>query len=679
MVNMDIIKLLIGKGDPTLFAGTTESGKSTAIEVFAKSPVVQEFLSVREANGKGGTLPVEIVATDNKAVPEDSLFMKAVLQTKTIGDCNDDNEFLGDIIYSAIKDYIHNPDVEKYQNKITKNIHSAIDHPANESLAYKIKGMSDDDHAKIVELVKRFPLDILEEIYVESEKHTKNSKNDQKDIHIFIERLSARSELSNLVNEFWDIVVTILNREIEILHNDLVDAGAVFENVREGVDTFYIELTEKDIGSDITNTLLKSEYGSKEYLLSDVSLVFRGEDFLFLDENSDRLIVLERDGEPIKCFRVIDTQGLFHKTGVVIRKEAERIIAMLSEFHCGRLVLFISSNITNTVKDGNDAITLMLQEAKRDVEVYPIFTHVDESVKTSILQKCKSKFSRTKLKIDWEKVTENVLKAQDDIINDLKETLKGNKEKYKPTIISVHRAAILIIPNCQMEDELKRRKITYPDALEGLIHDILTQQAKQKTKVRVTEEAYDCAMIDFAGIGKQDISGLYQNLVVDCKGKKLYASTVRACDRKWCSGGNVHTSKVVENDYGYVNIKTDFVREIRNYAMTFKEHIKFNVDKCVPNEVNREDFINGLNDYLVMDQNLGREMAKLIGEEAHNHVKNKIFSYQYKRFEGMLQYTQDTYFNASSINLSNDIRTCLNKALVKCIKDYIDTRCIVVY
>lgn len=679
MVNTEIIKSLLGKGDSTLFTGTTESGKSTATEVLAKSPIVQEFLSVREANGKGGTLPVEIVATDNRTIPEDSLFMKAVLQAKTIGDCNDDNEFLGNVIYSGIKDYARNSDEKVYKNKIIKTICNAIAHPANESLAYKIKEMSDDDLSKVVELVMRFPLDTIGGIY--REMLARNTKKGQHGVRIFIELLSARSELSSLVEEFWDIVVEIVNREIKTLHDDLLNAGAVFENVSEGVDVFYIELTENDIGNDITSTLLKSEYGSKEYLLSDVSLVFRGDDFLFSDVNSDHLIVSERDGEPIKCFRVIDTQGLFHETGVVAREEAERIIDMLSEFHCGRLILLISSNVTNTVKDGYEAIRLMLQEAKRDIEVYPIFTHVDESVKTSSHQNRTSKFSRSKSNIDWEKVTENVLKEQDDFINDLKGILSESTEKRKPTIVSVHRAAILSDPDSTMEDVLERRKITYPDALKGLVHDMLAQQAKQNTRVRVTEEAYTCATIDFSGVGKQDISSLYQNLVVDCKGKRLYASTVRACDRKWRWAGNVHVSNVIANDYGYVNIETKFVQEIRNYAMTFKSRIKFNVDKCVPNEANREDFINSLNGYLLVNQNFGREMAKLIAQEAYRQgfEKNKGFAYQYERFEEMLQYTQDIYFNASSINPSDVIINCLNHALAICIRNYIDTRCIVVY
>ena len=679
MVNTEIIKSLLGKGDSALFTGTTESGKSTAIEALAKSPVVQELLSVREANGKGGTLPVEIVATDNRAVSEDSLFMKAVLQAKTISDCNDDNEFLGNIIYSGIKDYIRNPDEKVYQNKIIKTICNAISHPANESLAYKIKGMSDDDLAKIVGLIMRFPLNTLGVIY--SEMLARNTKKGQHGVRIFIELLSARSELSSLVEEFWDIVVEIVNREIKTLHDDLLNAGAVFENVSEGADAFYIELTEKDIDSDVTSILLKSEYGSKEYLLSDIALVFRGEDFLFLDINSDHLIVSERDGEPIKCFRVIDTQGLFHETGVVAREEAERIIDMLSEFHCGRLILLISSNVTNVVKDGYDAIRLMLQEAKRDIEVYSVFTHIDESVKTSSHQERTSKFSRGKSNIDWEKITENVLKAQDDYISDLRRILTESTEKRKPAIISVHRAAILSDPDSVMEDVLERRKITYPDALKGLIHDMLAQQAKQNTRVRVTEEAYACATIDFEGVGKQDISSLYNNLVVECKGKKLYASTVRACDRKWRWVGDVHTSRVIENDYGYVNIETKFVEGIRNYAKPFISRIKFNVEKCVPNEVNREVFVSGLNSYLSKGQNLGREMAKLIAQEAYRQgfEKNKSFSYQYKRFEDMLQYTQDNYFNASSINPSNAIINCLNHALANCIRNYIDTCCIVVY
>lgn len=678
MTDVKRIQSLVGKGEPALIVGTTESGKSTAIEALAKSPDVQEFLSMREANGKGGTLPVEIVATDSRDVPEDSLLMKATLQAKTLGECNDDCEFLGNILYSGIKDYIRNPDEGVYQNKVLRAIQTAIAHPANESLAYKIREMSEDSFAKIVALLKRFPLDTLESIY--NETIAKNTKKGQHNIRVFIQSLSKRSTLSELVNEFWNIILEIINQEISSLRDDLLNAGAVFESMSEGVDDFYIELTQDDIGSSIADTLLKSEYGSKEYLLSNISLIFRGDDFLFSDINSDQLIVMEHDGKPVKCFRVIDTQGLFHETGVVSSEEADRIIDMLTEFHCGRMILLINSNVTNTVKDGYEAIQLMLQNAKRDIEVYPIFTHVDESVKANSHQERTSKFSRSRASVDWEKLTDDVLKTQEDYINDLKRILTESTEKRKPTIISVHQAALLSDSNSLMEDVLERRKITYPDALKELLFAMLAQQAKQGAKVHVTEEAYLCATIDFTGPIKQDIKSLYENLVA-CKEKKLYASTVRACCNKWRWIGAVHESNVNLNDYGYENIKTTFVQEIRNYAMTFKNSIKFNVDKCVPNEADRKTFVTHLINALRNAQTLGREMAMLIGIEAYKYgfEKKKGYEPQYKRFEDMLQYTQDTYFDAPSITPSPAISACLNIALANCVKNYIDTQCIVVY
>lgn len=162
---------------------------------------------------------------------------------------------------------------------------------------------------------------------------------------------------------------------------------------------------------------------------------------------------------------------------------------------------------------------------------------------------------------------------------------------------------------------------------------------------------------------------------------KLYASTVRACVRKWTDIGDLHKSYVVANDYDFENIETSFVRDIRNYAMSFVNKIKFNVDPYLINKADKDYFIKDLTIYLTDEQNVGREAAKIIGKIAceKGFKSSTTFKYQYQRFEDMLQYVQNNYFSASSIDFSNAFEKCLIDAVNNCVVNFVNSNCIVVY
>jgi hypothetical protein len=682
--NIDGIRTAVlavqGKGNPLLASGTTESGKTTMMAALAKNSGVQELLSIREANGKGSTSEVEIIATDYEGIPEDKLVVRAKLGRKNIADCNDDNDFIGNILYSAVKDYSKNLNIDTYRNKIIKTLQNGIIHPANESLAYKIKDMSDHDFDSIVEIINSFAIEDVMIVY--NEMLAKTPNKGQNGLKIFIELLSSRSIFTNIINNFWVKIVDLVNREVKTLIDDISKSGAYVEVDSEGDAAFIVVLGEEDKASSITETLLKSEEGSKEYLLSDISLIFRGDDYIFDVENNDLLIVSEYNGQPIRCLRLIDTQGLFHATGVKVKEESERIIDMLSEYHSNKLILVINSYVTDTVKDGYEAIRMMLQDASRDVEIYLLYTHWDEYLKTYSRQGSdSSKFSRGNSTVLWEQKLENALADQDVLVSSLEGSLSSNNSKRKPRLISIYRAAILTDPESKMEDALEEKEFVYPKAMKHLLEDVLREQAKLGTRPRVLEGTEECITVDLSNASKQDISSLYNNLVSECKGLKLYASTVRACTRKWCNSGTLHKSYVVANDYGFSNIETKFVREIRNYTMTFKNKLQIDTNSFVPDSLERKKFCDDLVQYLATNQNLGREVAELIGNEAYKYgfEKNKGFSYQYDRFKNMIEYTQDIFFNAPSISPSAEFIACLNQAIQNCVKDFVDANCIVVY
>ena len=98
---MEAISRVEGKGEPIVAAGTTGSGKSAVEEASASHPVTQALLGIREASGKGSVTKASTIATDYEMIPEDKLIMLAELHPKTIAECGDDNELLGNVLYPS--------------------------------------------------------------------------------------------------------------------------------------------------------------------------------------------------------------------------------------------------------------------------------------------------------------------------------------------------------------------------------------------------------------------------------------------------------------------------------------------------------------------------------------------------------------------------------------------------
>lgn len=676
---MEAISKIDRKGDPVVAAGTTGSGKSAVEEASAKNPVTQSLLGIREASGKGSVTKASTIATDYEMIPEDKLVMSAELHPKTMAECGDDNELLGNVLYSGAKDYFKNPDENLYKAKLAKAMTNLLEHPANDSLGYKLKDIGDDKYNALMEVILKF--DVSQVMILYNEMLAKTSKKGQKGVRVFIDLLSSRESFREIVAEFWNLVINFINQEVEELREKLESNGAVVEVKPEGGYIFTALLGEDDLDSEITEILLKSEEGSKEYLLSNVSLIYRGADYIFDVGNKDALTVAEIGDTKIHCIRIIDTQGLFHSTGVKAKDEAERIVDLLSEFHSNRLLLVVNSFVTDTVKDGYDAISMMLQEVNRDIEVYLLFTHWDEYLKSFANQSgTVSRFSR-RSNINWAEKYKEAFYEQQKVIDRFNAAVDDNVSKKKPQIIGVYRAAILSEDGNKMEDILDYEGVQYPDALNQLFTDMVQQASVTGDRYRVVEDIEESVSIDSSEFGKQNISSLYSNLVSECKNLKLYASTVRACNRKWINAGNVHNSNVVANDYGFQNITTKFVQEIRNYAMNYVKKLDIDAKAYLPNQDDEEKFIADLMAYLTAQQNVGREVAKMIGSESYSEgfVRAKEFKYQYERFTDMLQYAQDNYFIADTIYFTEKFEKCLIEASKKCIRDFVDSKCIVVY
>lgn len=694
MTNLDektaaAINKIVSKGDHIVVSGTTESGKSTAIGFFAMSDSVRALMSMREASGKGSTIETHIVVTDYKDIPKDRMVIRAKVLESHIAVNGDDNEFLGKVLYNAVRKCDDGCSEEAYEEQIRKAITYELQDPSNESLAYRLKNSSNEELDSVVVTVKALSYDkmvmLLTEAKAKFEEKGYSPKSRSKvEPRIFRELLSEKPEFSDRLNDFWACVIGLLNAQASELLNKLGEAGAI---VSEARDEFTISLGYEDYNSDIANLLLRSENMSMEYLFSDMFIIFRGNKNFYTGQYKKFLTVSEENGEDIHCLSIVDTMGLFHSAGATAEEEAERIIDLIAKNHSNKLLLVVNSDITDTVKDGYEAIKGMLGKINREVEIYILYTHWDEYlINEANKSKAGNRRGRTANPIDWEKLFVDAEVNQAELTNSFAGSI-STSGKAKPIIVGTYKAALMLGEGTRTEEVLVNHEVDYDYAIEKIVNDVLASINKKGPKFRVKDGMIEgCSIIPESRLF--DIKKLYRNMVVDCKGHKYWAPSVRAVNTKWCSYGMKHKSDIKENEYGFMNIHTDFVMDMRNFAMGVLNNTKsvtIDLSSYVV-EVDKVMEVEGLLlQYLRDGQNFGKEFAKTVGSESFEKgfKKNIGFCYQYQRLTDMIQHTQDNFFKGESIKIDSPEATlvveCLQRALDKCVTDFINEKCIEVY
>lgn len=668
----------VRKGEPIVKIGATGSGKTTLDEVLASSSQTQELLQLREAEGKGSLITTEVIATDDPAVPEDGLIAYGEMKKKVVADVTDDNDLFGNIMYSAAKELTQGSE-EKYMLKIGEMLDYCLNHPSNDSLAYQIRGMSDEDKKQLKDLLSSFEKPVIKKIY--NEMLAQNPKKGQKGKQIFTDLMSREERNQPVISKLWDFVVNIINSDVEEFKNDLLEKGELAYISDDGLNIkFMVYITTSENDEKLRNFILKSEYGSKEYLFQHLSLIFRGREDLFEKQFSDLTTVSEVDGKTIHVIRFIDTQGILHPLGSTVDSEVDRLIDILSVYHCNHVILVSNSYINNTQKDSNSVIEKLLQDCKTELNIHVLYTHFDQRLSMENIHRTStSKFSRRNSSVDWLSIYEKTIKEQDEQIELFKEFLKMNNGRKKPVFKSINRAGLYSDIE-KLDDLLEQNSLTYVCAIDNILMDIYSDLKLDGDKIKVSyrDDVYFENLFNSNVV--INVDALFTNLVA-CKGKKLYASTVRACNNHWINYGDIHKSVVNENNpYGYKNIKTEFVREIRNIPRNLIQDINISSLQEIVLDGNYVDkFLDLINS--AFKDSLGRSLARVIGLDSYVHgfCSNKSYKTQFDRFTQMLDYVQTYYFTASKVKVSNNLINTMNQAVAKCILEVISTKCVVVY
>lgn len=678
---VDAVNKLEGKGNVVLLTGPTGCGKSTSLGSFTESEAVQAVLQVREADGKGSTAKANIIVTNHPDIPAEGVIIRARKAKLDMKDVNDDGDLIGEFLYVAAANYKKNPQENLFKEKIRITFRNRLGNAANDSLAYKLRYIDEQDCEELIQYISTVSISDVMAVYEEMVARTaKKSQAAQKE---FVEVLKSNENLKDYVDGYWERILKYINNDGQKLIQTLKENGAEIREEEDESVLFDVFFGAEDIESELLSVLLKSEDSSKEYFLSDLSIIFRGADSFFEGKNAQQLKVAEENGESIYCLHLVDTQGLFHSTGVKPREEFERIVDMLTEFHSNSLVIVINSEVDNTVKDSYEAIRLLLSEATRNIDIYLLYTYWDGYMKR-LSQKDVPNASRfgfgsaSNQKIDWNKTYEKAQTEQEELTRSFREAIASNSSKNKPNIKGAYCAALLTDPSSEMENLLFSKEVFYPIAMKSLVEKMLETEAINGPKYRVCS-ADDWCVMNIEG-SNQSVRELYRNMVVDCKGLRLYASTVRACVNKWVYSGTEHRSDVAENSYGFKNIRTAFVQNMRNLGDPIIRNIDIQSGNVLEIE-RRDEFVEELRRYL--KNNLGREITKAVGDEAYNKGFTGAYGlYQYEYFNNMITYTQNHFFRGEQLvfgDSTQELNGRIEAALNKCVRNFIDQRCIEVY
>ena len=431
---------------------------------------------------------------------------------------------------------------------------------------------------------------------------------------------------------------SFLNEEIKDLSIKLENNGAMVEMKPDGGYRFTAILGEEEFRNGFAKTIPQNEH------TTNVSFVYRGEDYIFKNDKRDVFTVVEESGSAIRCIRLIDTRGLFYDIGGIVEQEAERIIDLLSEYSSDKLIVTVNSHMDGVSQRGYDAICQAFEQAPRKLDVYVLFTHWDSHLRRTISEAVRRGASlKTGLL--------NAIDEQQKVIDVFKgyAVFLGSLEFYRAAFSD----------DGIVGDMLDEMGILYPDTLSNLFKDLAT---KSDTKYRIYGKLDDLVYLPDT---KQRSTTLFASLVTERSSERFSTSEIRDCIDSWLNAGNYHVVYRSVDGYVYQAHVTDFVQKIRTYTSMCMKGLQITAADS--------RLVNGLMDYLVRKNKVAHEVARMIGREAYieGFLSNKGFRSQYDRFRDMLQYTQD-------MCLTGRFKSILSDAIGVCIKHFIDSKCIVV-
>lgn len=497
----DVAKRLVQSQHKTvLLTGFGDSGKATALEALAKSPAVQKLLRVRENLQSGENITL---ATDCKEIQEDELLVALGIYYPDMKSLELSHTFVS-VLHKAMRAYVCPTDestamcildalsevgVESLMLKPPKKIEEykiaydvdSYTKTVKESLAKVLK--EDGIVSRILGEINEKELNRLASVILKLSP--KDLFDWAKDEHVNLDILSnfriakdSAQFIRVVKDEFYETIIELSKQQISDVVKRFSQEGAYVQKFANP-DRFniVISLTD-DTDPELINDLLNSYFASKNNLYINPILIFRGNDLLFTD--------MQTDGKSFHTVTIKNTEDFPEYSDYEVEEYMDMVdyedvvYSFLDSGGITTSVIFLVDASTNASLEQTIGITECIRSR---IPVFVVFTHFDQLMLSfAALNTNDNKFGDN-VNIDWKDCYEKATHFLDNKINKMKQSLIENKyfhfydEDFPPKKDSSRQviiedlflghsvAALNLTGNPQLQRIIENNRLAYPMVL----------------------------------------------------------------------------------------------------------------------------------------------------------------------------------------------------------------------
>lgn len=408
-----VVAKLSGRGKNILIVGPTGVGKTHLTNSILPS-ALKTFLSMREGEGLATLKTTTIILSDYVGLSDDEIIVAGRIShidkfdRNVISECE---KLLLDIIYEPVKtaekEMDKTGDLESTYKKFKSQVEIQIDnlkmYNDNTKLSYKLKGVANYDSVLKANIFSdEIELINIMKIFVDIYRRSKTSVKASDIKRVFIDEVANRASLympnvndkinnsqnlgGNIVRKLLDTivdsVVSIYNTAAdEILNYISLSSDADVDDSRNFTLSIKKENFEKN--ADILIKIIGVGDDTRGYFV-DKPTIYAKKDFTDILNNGngssiDYYKTFVEDGVEYHSMKIIDTQGLFHKSEDT-EKESERIIDLLAEYQCNDIIYVISAKNDALTKKAKEVLKYLKNNCKKNINVNLAVTHIDEKI-----------------------------------------------------------------------------------------------------------------------------------------------------------------------------------------------------------------------------------------------------------------------------------------------------------
>ncbi len=699
-----MLNYTLHRGDLYHLSGPSNSGKTTMIQSFSPSKRVKRGLS-RRTSALSNTLSSTLYNVSSfSGLPEDLLFAFVSFMPIQQSDLSDDGVFLHTILYQGVEQYRKNQvslGLEDWETLVTEEISKNTD---NKTFGKKISPLLDkaDLLHKVADCLHAFPMSILEQLYNDVKKE--DLKTLPKKIDSFGDKLQNRQVLeqdSNIITkqitEFWEIIVNLFEEEMKTLeklivaNNDYysVDADFVAEHYphdprrecQQGEKTFLLVFGPLELDKDVTSsqeTYTKEQAkalvdeilcssGQKEFLFSQLSFLFRGEeDLLRRGEEDETNLVANYQEEKHYNLMLVDAEGLGHGLNVDPHQDEKRIRNLFSKGNNQKIILVLHAEDSNLAQHTDALLKSSWKKRKKGNVVAVLFTHADSYFAT--IQNAEDEFLE---EIDTEMMEKSFQEKKLQLLQ-RQEAITGTKVQEN----QLYLTGKIPFGNDFLRKKFQEDGISYPAAI-GRIMTYFAETTPSRSFFGMNPQEIRKTYMNLENLAELenlavDMTGCYRNNqdCIDIAKKDVppvHFSTALAIKSHWKNDGESHEFRGTSQDYAY--IYSFFVDKLAEIPQKQLKNVLFTpeiLQKIAQNpSASKSNPQNEIGVIYVeyMLEHMGKALAKKIGAdlEQRYYFTAEPWAYHRQRLYRMLKGAETHYIPVEKGVLTKDFQNQLKE------------------